>query len=150
MFQLACGYALARKFSMNLVLDTEFFLRTGVDSQRRYELDGFGLTASGLQRQGLGEISAARVQILEEKPNKARFFLRAVRETTIREGGLTPAQIVSMDRASSYFLEGYWQSVKYFNGFETEIKRIFRAPKIPNSARIIRPGPTAPAENIYR
>jgi hypothetical protein len=134
MFQYACGRALslrnkARGATGTLRLDDGGFARikalTGVVTKRSYELGAFNIQA--------------RIATTEEVQcvkypfgiiSKAWRFMRAkvYREFNI---GFDPKVFALSDKI---YLDGYWQTEKYFKDFESDIRNDFTLAKPPGAS----------------
>jgi hypothetical protein len=129
MFQYAAGLALARHHGCTLKLDLTYCTR---DPLRNYALDGFGVEAAVSSprevaafavdqawRRRIGRLAGRRDLFLPEalyvEPHfhfDERFF----------------------DREPPVFLDGYWQSERYFGRVEDEIRATFARPASPSRA----------------
>jgi len=111
MFQYALGRVLSLKFDTRLKLDT-YFLNLNIKgvTKRNYDLDVFDIKA---------EVSNNIF---------TSFFLSLFKYK--REKGFHFDEDV-MNVGGDVYLDGYWQSPKYFKGFEDAIKRDFKLKNIP-------------------
>ena len=127
LFQYAMGTALAVRRRTSLRLDTSKFEKYPL---RSYKLAHFAITATPL--------SAAERRAYHVPIEPANEFIRLVqrflyipRMPVIREKGFAFDPSV-FDAPSHCYLEGYWQSPKYFDFIENVIRTefIFREPLI--------------------
>jgi len=112
MHQYAAGSVLARKLHANLIMDLSWFDTIKGDPnvvQRIYELDGFGIKP----------INASLVDSLSLKINPAKTF---------KERGVSYNKEFE-NLIGNVILEGYWQSYKYFRGYEDLVSGLFEFPK---------------------
>jgi hypothetical protein len=114
MFQYAAGLALARRLGTRLLTDTRWFdprRRPGATDHltRPYHLSLFGIRADG-------EL-------------KRRLATALLRPTTFAETrpGYDPA-IEALE--GTVLLDGYWQSYRYFDRYEPEVRSAFRFPDV--------------------
>jgi hypothetical protein len=114
MFQYAAGFALARRLGTGLLTDTRWFdprRRPGATDHRTrpYHLGLFGVRADG-------EL-------------KRRVATALLRPTTFAETrpGYDPA-FETLE--GTVLLDGYWQSHRYFDRCEPEIRRVFSFPAV--------------------
>ncbi|MEK7564205.1 MAG: alpha-1,2-fucosyltransferase [Patescibacteria group bacterium] len=114
MFQYALGRVLSLRHNTALGLDTSFY-KLDLIPKRRYDLDLFNITGKVLSKNNipfLYRISQKFRLVDKFIPNKGKekFF------------HFDP-NIFSL--GSSLYLDGYWQSPKYFEGFEDAIREEF-------------------------
>lgn len=117
MFQYAAARQLSAKLAVPLKLDTAFLQRDTADRTRRdFELDKFNIQTQ--------IASAKEVEKLREKnwtrlfrPNQVKERLFSCRKPFLKEG-------------NSYYMNGYWQSEKYFKDIADIIRNefVFKAP----------------------
>lgn len=118
LFQYCAGRAIARKHSGIVKLDTGFFEK---HQTRRYALGHFLIDAveiSRSERQVLGLANPA--SRLGRLANRTLRWSRSI--STVREKGFEFDPSI-LDCTVPCYLQGYWQSPKYFAEIETEIRR---------------------------
>lgn len=128
MFQYACGKRIALANSVPLKLDTTDFTET---SGRRYDLCHLNISAeiasgadikrfkkSGLIRNMLYRAHVVHTPYRENKIVRERFF-------HFDEGVLSSS--------GDIYLEGYWQSERYFSDIKDVIRREFTFKHVPDS-----------------
>ncbi|MFA5104881.1 MAG: alpha-1,2-fucosyltransferase [Candidatus Margulisiibacteriota bacterium] len=119
MFQYACGRALAFEYDMPLLLDTfelEIQKNFKIHASRVYELGIFTISARKAQ---LNEVSKYyNRNILSIVLNKVGLSNR-IKE---KNEGFFPVRLC---RLGTSYLEGYWQSEKYFLPIEQIIRQEF-------------------------
>jgi hypothetical protein len=114
MFQYAAGLALARRLGTGLLTDTRWFdprRRPGATDHltRPYHLEVFGVRADGELRR--------------------RVATALLRPTTFAEA--RPGYDPEVERLEgTVLLDGYWQSYRYFDRCEAEIRRVFAFPEV--------------------
>jgi hypothetical protein len=125
MFQYALGRHLSVKLNTDLKLDTSILLdwsegRHGVN--RNYDLDLFTMTPAIAEKQ---DIDLYHTQLMSF-PEKVIFKLKtAVKgRNVIRERFFHFDESV-LDLKGDFYLEGTWQSYKYFQSIEDIIKKDF-------------------------
>jgi hypothetical protein len=117
MFQYALGRVLSEKNHTRLVIDLSHLENQPVnETPREYELDCFDIK---------GEFSHEPV-LTEEQPRK--FLIKKKHYTPYYEQGFTFKKSV-LDLQDQTLLIGYWQTSKYFKGFENMVKRDFKFTK---------------------
>jgi len=112
MYQYAAGVALARKLRSKLHLDTAWFeqIKGNADvTQRIYELDGFG-------------IAPAPLSVLD------KINLRLNPPKLFSESGLGFNKDFE-ELNGNVYLDGYWQSYKYFEEYRQAILEAFSFPE---------------------
>ncbi len=126
MFQFAAGFATSKKLNTKLFLDLSWFnqsLNQNNITSRKFELDKFEL----------GDFILYDLNILkwvENKENKLKYVLnhllgRSIHKVTEKHIEYTE---ITGNKKKHLYLEGYWQSHKYFLGNEHEIKSLFLKP----------------------
>lgn len=122
MFQYACGYALAQRHRVPYFLDIRGFRNYQL---RNFLLGHFNISAStndGDHLPSLTQIGSAWV----------RFFPTLYRPTGLRiyrEKSLAYDPAIST-AGNNIYLDGYWQSEKYFQSVSDELRQEFRL-KVP-------------------
>jgi hypothetical protein len=120
MFQYATGRALALKSGDELFLDTSFLEKdTAEHTYRKFALGHFNISAQ------LSQEDFSHLDINNRIKNKivntisGRKNLNYVKEKSFRFDRHL------FDRPSNVYLDGYWQSEKYFNSYEEQIRNDF-------------------------
>lgn len=121
MFQYACGYALAQSKNTPLKLDI-----TGFDEYplRRYELDKFNLQADYASEEEIKRLKYKSLSLAEKVTRK------------IMRKGIPLSDHYYKERHFHYdpdltkagqdlYLDGYWQSEKYFAGYRDDLLKAF-------------------------
>ncbi len=119
LFQYALGCVLAKKFRSSVVVDTSAL---ATDTLRAYELDALLHPPAVLDSATLS---------LRLRPDSPSLFFRLYRRFTAprlryiseRDYGFCP-EIVTAGR--NIYLDGYWQSHRYFDGYETLVREKLR------------------------
>ncbi|MDO5522637.1 MAG: alpha-1,2-fucosyltransferase [Bacteroidia bacterium] len=113
MFQYAAAKQLAEKLNTSLKLDISFLQNNAADStNREFELDKFSIPI---------EIASAE-EVKKVREKKTKNFIRP---TVIREkyfGFVKPF----LKAGNDYYMNGYWQSDKYFADVEAIIRSEFK------------------------
>jgi hypothetical protein len=134
MFQYACGRALslrnrARGAIGTLRLDDSGFDRikaqAGADTKRSYELSAWNIQARIATPE---EIQCVKYPFGVISKAWRYFRAKALRDFNV---GFIPAVLGWGDKV---YLDGYWQSERYFKDFETEIRNDFTLAKPPGQA----------------
>lgn len=120
MFQYAVGRALAIRHRCPLKLDTSLVSK---DSLRTFALGHFSIKASELssvESRALGLATSAATGV----PEFLKKFLRRTVMPVVQERHYSFDPTV-LDTPGSCYLQGYWQSPKYFTDIETVIRKEF-------------------------
>ena len=139
MFQYALGRVLSLQKNAELKLDTSTFSAiAGVDTPREYELDVFKIpieVANEVECKKLG------------KPNPYILILNCYLHTKLNPYPKSLIQEGShryhpeiFDHAGDVYLSGYWQTEKYYKGYEKVIRQDFSR----------RAGPISPKNKLLR
>lgn len=123
MFQFCLGYSLAMKKDSNFVLDESVlqnFVQTSKNSvKRNFDLDVFCIDT--LESKFMGTVLL-----------KSNFYFRNINKfLPIKFRKYFVERFFEFDhkvfdiKSDSIVIEGYWQSYKYFQEYETQIKKIF-------------------------
>lgn len=135
MFQYAAAKALALNHNVNVLVDTSYLNSDtkGQYTQRKFELDIF-----------TEKIIIAEKNYLKnfEKVKKSRFYREMQRRFPALfkylyavESGSKYMESFNKFPANTY-LEGFWQSEKYFSNYSNEIRSVFNfVNKIPNELK---------------
>ena len=123
MFQYALGRTLSLRWNSDLYLDLNFLMNTPSNTTPRfYELDKFNIKADIASSDLLKQVSFSRKDLF--RIEFQRFFKRKtvfqyVKEQTINfDSGI-------LDLPDNVYLDGYWQSEKYFTGINDIIRDDF-------------------------
>lgn len=120
MFQYATGRALAHRLGVPLMLDTSGFEHYDL---RRYELGELSIQAALASPEDL--VQAGVVPRPPSLVNRAMKFLGVERSANVlREASFTYDARVQGAGAPAY-LDGYWQSERYFSGIADLLRREF-------------------------
>lgn len=125
MFQYACGRAVAERRRASLLLDLHFLLDRQQPSgftYRDYELNKFHVSQAfaspdSIRKAGYSLWERLRARL---EGRAARWTRRAYEELPGR------FQEELLQDGASIYLDGYWQSPRYFSGFEHVVKEDFR------------------------
>ncbi len=125
MFQYAFGRALSIQRNCELELDLTFLEKRDSDQEytlRKYELNIFNIKADIASKKKVGVIRRAI-----DHPLLRRFYHRlpGVFSYRILKEQKFSFKPVDSSLKCSYYLEGYWQSEKYFKSVEAEIRKDF-------------------------
>ncbi len=126
MFQYAAGRRLAHIHNVHLKLDLSWFNNIeNVNTARRYELHVFNIIADTASPEEVALLKRDKMSVFPEGIKK---FINAINlfkvSTWIREKHyhFDPAILKLTDNV---YLEGYWQSEKYFKDIEAIIRKEF-------------------------
>jgi hypothetical protein len=123
MFQYACGYALAKKHQTTLKLDIGSFSADSL--QRTYSLDLWGIKTEFATQT---EINTMLNPSLAKKLMSALFRQQYVLKEPANDWRYFPAVGKVSDNV---YLDGYWQSAKYFRHCSDDIAHLFSPDKLP-------------------
>ena len=133
MFQYAAGRALALRQGSEVFVDRRSFADYKVHA---YGLDCFAARVEDAPADMLPQVADSRLRRI------LRSFTPGGRVPVVREKAFTFQQDVVQQRGPAY-LDGYWQSEKYFADFADAIRQDFtvkRPPSPPNAAWLQRIG----------
>ncbi|MDQ3100819.1 MAG: alpha-1,2-fucosyltransferase, partial [Bacteroidota bacterium] len=123
MFQFAVGKHLSLKNGTPLLLDLSFFdLPEGSHTPRKFGLDAFGIEAEQATQDQLHAFRCF------EKSGVFAAMERSLKRMMSYEfiiDHLTGYQPETLNAKGRIFLDGYWQSEKYFLPIEADIRRSF-------------------------
>lgn len=148
MFQYAAGRAIAHRRHVLLALDTSEF-RNG--NSRDFRLDVLNIKGSIISSQELDSFKKSATSRSALLLNKLRPYYR---QPLIKEPGFSfDANILRAPR--SVYLNGYWQSEKYFKDVEEQLQREFSVREKPQGlnasmAERIRQIPNAVSVHVRR
>jgi len=130
MFQYALGRTLAIKCNVPLKLDTSLFERYPMRPYAlgHFSIAGTELTASERRELGIDRIATTRIGRL------AQWWLRPSL-TVVREQSFEFDPLV-LRTPDNCYLEGYWQSPKYFSAIETTIRSEFVCKEPPTAENV--------------
>lgn len=128
MFQYAVGYIISRKHNNNLKLDLTFLLDRSIRDivYKNYELDAFEIYPRFTLLSHILKITHIPFFIFAIDYlfyNKIIPKLRIIKYFKENLPGFY--EDILLTKSKHVYLDGYWQSEKYFKGFEKEIKNIF-------------------------
>jgi hypothetical protein len=127
MFQYAAGLALARHHGCPLKLDLSY---CATDPLRDYALDGFGLVADVATPE---EVSSFAV---DERWRRSLGKAIGRRDLLLRPGLYVEPHFhvdeTFFDHAPPVFLDGYWQSARYFETVAEDVRAAFPGPAAPS------------------
>ena len=117
MFQYACGRVLALKNRDILKLDaTGYGEKNGIDTMRRYSLGPFNIKAGIATREEIWRLKYPHGIISKGW----RFFkFKLLRQFN---AGFYPR---ILQKKGDIYLDGFWQTYRYMDGFEDEIRKDF-------------------------
>lgn len=114
MFQYALGRVLSIKHNVALGLDISFY-DMNLGPKRQYDLDVFNIIARTLNQK--------EIPFLRRFCHKSRVLDKFIKFKGKEKGFNFDDKILSL--GSNTYLDGYWQSPKYFAGFEDVIRGDF-------------------------
>lgn len=120
MFQYACGRALAEKKGTELLLD--------LSAYRTYQLHNYGLDAFQckiIQAPRYLTTGSHVWSALRRARFRPEHYLRLLGIRWLGEGGDLRYRPQTLDAQGSAYLDGYWQSEKYFDNCEEIIQNDF-------------------------
>jgi hypothetical protein len=126
MFQYACGRALALRNRDSLKLDISGYgagRSNGTDTPRKYSLSHFNIEEDIASE---NEITKARYPLGAVSKYSDIFRKKILRQFNV---GFIPKIFHSKTAGSSFYLDGFWQSEKYFADWADEIRREFTLKK---------------------
>lgn len=123
MFQYACGRRLSLKLGAEL---KTFFVPTSKRSRRKYELDCFNVVSTPALEED--------VRSYYPKNRYLRFFVRNIfkPKNFIKQKGFHFESSI-LEQRDGVYLCGYWQSEKYFEDVEEQIRKDFIFKESPDS-----------------
>src|SRR6266511_338564 len=123
MFQYAAGRRLALAHDVPLELDVSWFDRS---PDRAYGLHALNISEAFATPDELREIRGSATNALGRLAFRLRRHLRiGYRWTWIRERRLSPFDRRVLDLRRPTYLDGYWQSERYFGDIADTIRREF-------------------------
>lgn len=121
MFQYATGRAVASRLDVELLLDVSAFAHYDL---RRYELDDWNITARLATSEELARsgVAAAHPSFFDRI---ARFLRIDLPVNCFREASFTYDPRI-LEVSSPVYLDGYWQSERYFLDIEKKLRQEFQ------------------------
>lgn len=120
MFQYALGRVLSVKNNTILGLDTSFY-DLNLTPKRQYDLEVFNIAGKVLDQK--------EIPFLCRFCHKSKILNKIIRCGFKEKSFNFDPQIFYL--GSNLYIDGYWQSPKYFEGFEDEIKKDFTLRNLP-------------------
>lgn len=120
MFQYALGRALSLRHDVSLGIDTSFY-NSASKPKRQYDLDVFNIVAKILNKND--------TPIFYRICRKNKFLNKIIKHKGKEKFFNFDPQILSFN--GDLYLDGYWQSPKYFESFEDEIRKDFTFKNLP-------------------
>ena len=122
MFQYAMGRAVAYRNNLELKLDISYFEK---QTLRSYGLNHFNIQADIATKEEIQRFKLRREQLIARAVNKTRrILLPWYKQKVIKERGFLFDPDIMKIKGSMY-LNGYWQSEKYFIDIADSIRREF-------------------------
>ncbi len=122
MFQYALGRVLSLKNNTDLKLDISFFnLNFKNITKRNYDLNVFNINANLATRYDIPFLF--RLHNNKFITRSLDFIRRLIRHKGQEKSFRFDPDICNLDK--NVYLDGYWQSFKYFNGYEDVIRKDF-------------------------
>lgn len=120
MFQYAFGFSLSQKYNKPLVIETNYFNEnTKLCSPRSFELNVYNIESDN-SKFPYYSYHKILVKLLKSFPVTNIFF----KTKYFPEKSFSYSDI-TINPKKDYFLDGYWQSYKYFDIYREELLRIF-------------------------
>lgn len=135
MFQYALGYILARKNKLPLSLDLRFLKENLKNPPKGYVVREFDLDLFGLEPHTPSRLELLKVGMLFGRYSirrKILLLLYQLKILVIVERSRKFDESVLNVKKKNIYLDGYWQSEKYFKEFRSEILEIFSFEKTKN------------------
>ncbi len=129
MFQYATAKAIALRGKQTLKLDISFFGTVKVDTPREYELHKLSVQDDFATSDEINAIKGFKPTKLRKLRDKL-LPLHAKRHIIEHNMNFIPALL---QLGGDLYLEGNWQTEKYFVDFEPEIKKVFTVKNAPNA-----------------
>jgi len=131
MFQYAAGFALAQKHDYRLMLDTRWLERNISDPlfvKRDYGLSVFNISTKVLsgndkratKHRAFGPTMIGRLETRVDSMLRPLGFSRRYIESTFGFKEIPPPSKIGFE-----YVSGFFQSAKYFEGYESDLKREF-------------------------
>jgi hypothetical protein len=119
LFQFAMGRALAEKSRDKLLLDIRSYQW---DTLRKYELHSFSIQATIAQLDDIALIQSSKPFLLDRIQRKLlRKEIPYFRNAWIKEPAFSFDTNFTEYRSTDIYLEGYWQSEKYFSSIRPQL-----------------------------
>jgi hypothetical protein len=135
MFQYAIGFALAKRKKVNLFFDTRFIEEHNIKLPQKYiprniDLDIFSLKLKICKKKNLFKVFQFNDKY--KIRNFISIFLDRINFLVFRERNrLFDGKFFNL-KGKTWYLDGYWQSEKYFKDYRKEILSIFNFKKLEN------------------
>lgn len=134
MFQYAMGRAVAFRNNLQLMLDISYFEN---HTLRFYRLSSFNIKADIATKEEISHFRLRRRQVIAYAVNKTRkMFLPWYKQRIIRQRGFSYDPEILEVKGSAY-LDGYWQSEKYFIDITRIIQNEFTIKNQPDDINTI-------------
>jgi hypothetical protein len=122
LFMAALGLRLAHERAARLFFDLTFY---APDANRKYQLDKFSIDATTLRGPGDRGFRGSPIRVLTPRYWRAKTIVALARRNAVREKGWMFDKNVLSVTAPAY-LDGYWQSERYFSNVEGLIRQQFQ------------------------
>ena len=137
MFQYATAYAIHKKFKKKILCDIrlqEEYKKTppARNVPRNIELDLFDIDIKTPDKSDL--IKVMQFNKSYRIRNYLAYFLDKFEFLALRERGRIYESRIFKYKYKNLYLDGYWQSEKYFNDFREEILKLYNFNKVKNLA----------------
>ena len=134
MFQFALGRVVSLRNNVTLKLDISSFTSSlAIDTPRQYELDVFKVSAELASEQECKSLGLPNPVTLTLN-RYLHTQLNPYPKSLIREGSHRYHPEI-FNRAGDIYLSGYWQTEKYYTGYEKIIRQDFSRRTHPTSAK---------------
>lgn len=122
LFQYAAGRAFAEKYKLELFLDMSYFTDKHGMVPRPFELDKLN---THIHIAGRKEIDRV---VSRSRSQKAKDLILGYKRIYLKEN--QPSPVLSGNKRTTIYLDGYWQSENYFRSIEQQIRSAyaFRVP----------------------
>ena len=133
MFQYATGFALAKRKKVNLFFDIRFIEENNITLPKKYIPRNIDLDIFSLKLQICSNKDLFKVFQLNKKYKIRNFisiFLDRINFLVFRERNRFFDQRFFSLKKNTWYLDGYWQSEKYFKNYRKEILSIFNFKKL--------------------
>jgi hypothetical protein len=117
LFQYAAGYALSKRLNCKLLLDARY---VGLGANRIYQLSQLSITGKLAQYPDLDQLPSSDLKLLDRKfLHRNAHHFKHIREPHFHYD----PEFTNL--SGRVYLDGYWQSARYFETFSSEIKQEF-------------------------
>ena len=121
MFQYACGYALASKYKTTLKIDTTGFRQYTL---REYALDRFKIHVSHATEEEVRHLKFQSTSYIKRVYYRLSGKKMEYASTYYKEPGFE-YQEIPFNGDEDIYLDGYWQSEKYFSDYRDDLLKMF-------------------------